>query len=161
MVLMVLGAKLVVAGGSRPRSTSRASSKDCLLGLIALGIVIVYRANRIINFAAADLGHAPATFAFLLYASLGWNIYIATGIGIAAAIVLGVVVEFLVHAPVLRSAALDRDGRDDRGRPSCSSCSGCCCRSGSEAPTSAATRRSSTSSSPSARRSSAAPTSWC
>ncbi|HUI47419.1 MAG TPA: ABC transporter permease [Acidimicrobiia bacterium] len=66
-----------------------------LLGLIALGFVIVYRANRIINFAAADLGAAPAGLAFLLWASVGWNIYLSIVIGVGSAIVLGVLVEFL------------------------------------------------------------------
>ncbi len=67
-----------------------------LVALVSLGIVIVYRANRIVNFAAADLGAAPASFALLLYASLGWSIYIALPLGFVGAIVLGVVVEFLV-----------------------------------------------------------------
>jgi branched-chain amino acid transport system permease protein len=66
-----------------------------LLGLITLGFVIVYRANRIVNFAAADLGAAPASLAFLLWASVGWNIYLSTVLGFASAIVLGVLVEFL------------------------------------------------------------------
>ncbi len=48
-----------------------------LVALIALGFVIVYRANRIVNFAAADLGGVPAAFALLLFVSLGWNIYLS------------------------------------------------------------------------------------
>jgi branched-chain amino acid transport system permease protein len=66
-----------------------------LMSLIAVGLVIVYRANRIINFAAADLGSAPATFGFLLFASFGWNLYLSTFIGIGSAVILGIVVEFL------------------------------------------------------------------
>jgi branched-chain amino acid transport system permease protein len=66
-----------------------------LMSLVSVGLVIVYRANRIINFAAADLGSAPATFAFLLYASYGWNLYLSTLIGLGGAILLGIVVEFL------------------------------------------------------------------
>ena len=42
-----------------------------IVGLIALAIVIVYRANRIINFAAADMGAGPATLAFLCFAAWG------------------------------------------------------------------------------------------
>jgi branched-chain amino acid transport system permease protein len=66
-----------------------------LIGLIGLGFVIVYRANRIVNFAAADLGGVPASFALLLFATWGWNIYLATTIGLASAILLGVIVEFV------------------------------------------------------------------
>ena len=36
------------------------------VALIALGIALVYRANRVINFAAGDLGQVPATLAVLL-----------------------------------------------------------------------------------------------
>jgi branched-chain amino acid transport system permease protein len=94
MVLMVVGTKL--AWREVPAAIYlQGVVEGLLIGLIALGIVIVYRANQIINFAAADMGSAPATFAFLLYGSLGWNIYIATGIGVVAAILLGVIVEFV------------------------------------------------------------------
>jgi branched-chain amino acid transport system permease protein len=65
-----------------------------LTALVALGFVIVYRANRIVNFAAADMGGAPAALAFLLFGSLGWNIYLAATLGLGAAVVLGVLVEF-------------------------------------------------------------------
>src|SRR4030088_731501 len=43
------------------------------VALIALGIALVYRANRVINFAAGDLGQLPASLAVLLVLSWGWN----------------------------------------------------------------------------------------
>ena len=49
------------------------------IALIALGIALVYRANRVINFAAADLGAAPGTLAVLLVLSLGWNYWLERG----------------------------------------------------------------------------------
>jgi branched-chain amino acid transport system permease protein len=66
-----------------------------LIALIALGFVLVHRANRIVNFAAADLGGVPASLAFLLFASVGWNIYLSAVVGLGAAVVLGILVEFL------------------------------------------------------------------
>jgi branched-chain amino acid transport system permease protein len=66
-----------------------------LVALIALGFVIVYRANRIVNFAAADLGGVPAAFALLLFVSLGWSIYLAAAIGFVSSILLGIIVEFV------------------------------------------------------------------
>ena len=42
-----------------------------LYALIALGIALVYRANRILNFAQGDLGFAPASLAVLLIVSSG------------------------------------------------------------------------------------------
>ncbi len=43
------------------------------IALIALGIALVYRSNRIINFAAADMGVAPITLVVMLVLGLGWN----------------------------------------------------------------------------------------
>jgi branched-chain amino acid transport system permease protein len=80
--------------------------RGLLIALIALAIVIVYRSNRIVNFAAADLGAVPATLAFLLYASLGWNVYLAAFTGLGAAVVLGVLVEFLFLRRFFRSPRL-------------------------------------------------------
>src|SRR4051812_26473928 len=37
-----------------------------LYGLIAIGVILIYRTNRIINFAAAAIGAVPAIFALLL-----------------------------------------------------------------------------------------------
>src|SRR3954451_23477487 len=42
-----------------------------LYGLIGMGIILVYRANRIINFAQAQLGAVPAVIALLLIAKRG------------------------------------------------------------------------------------------
>jgi branched-chain amino acid transport system permease protein len=66
------------------------------VALIALGIALVYRANRVINFAAGDLGQVPATLAVLLVVSLGWNYLLSAVLGLLAAIVLGVLVETLI-----------------------------------------------------------------
>ena len=76
------------------------------VALIALGIALVYRANRVINFAAGDLGQLPASLAVLLVLSLGWNYVLSAVIGLVAAIVLGVLVETLIirrfyHSPRL------------------------------------------------------------
>ena len=77
-----------------------------LTALVALGIAIVYRANRIVNFAAADIGETPAILALLLYSSQGWNIYLATATGIVASIVLGILVEFLFLRRFFRAPRL-------------------------------------------------------
>ena len=94
LALMVLGTKIFMS--DVPLAIYlQGVVEGLMLALIALGFVIVYRANRIINFSAADLGNAPATFAFLLFGSLGWNLYLSMFIGLASAVVLGVLVEFI------------------------------------------------------------------
>jgi branched-chain amino acid transport system permease protein len=66
-----------------------------LTALIAFGIALVYRANRIINFAQGDLGAVPATLAVLLIVGPGLPYALALPIGILAGVVLGAAVEFL------------------------------------------------------------------
>src|SRR3984957_6230085 len=77
-----------------------------LTALVALGIAIVYRANRIVNFAAADLGETPAILALLLYTSQHWNIYLATATGLLASVVLGILVEFVFLRRFFRAPRL-------------------------------------------------------
>ena len=77
-----------------------------LTSLLASGIVIVYRANRIVNFAQAEIGALPANLALLLIVARHWNYFLATGIGLAAAILLGVLVEFLFLRRFFRAPRL-------------------------------------------------------
>ncbi len=66
-----------------------------LTSLLAVGLVIVYRTNRILNFAQAEMGAVPGNLALLLIAARGWNYFLGAAAGLGAAIVLGVLVEFL------------------------------------------------------------------
>lgn len=76
------------------------------VALIALGIALVYRANRVINFSAGDLGQLPASLAVLLVLSWGWNYYVSAIIGLAAAILLGFLVETLIIRRFYKSPRL-------------------------------------------------------
>jgi branched-chain amino acid transport system permease protein len=64
-----------------------------LYGLIAMGLILVYRANRIINFAQAQLGSVPAVLALLLIARRGWPYLLAVPVMLIGAVVLGGVAE--------------------------------------------------------------------
>ena len=67
-----------------------------LTALISFGIALIYRANRAINFAQADLGSAPAALAVLLIVGPGLPYFVALPLGIAAAVALGAFVEFVI-----------------------------------------------------------------
>ena len=78
-----------------------------LSALLALGLAIVWRANRVINFAAGDLGAVPATLAVLLTVStvgLGW--WAGLGVGLVTAVALGAVVEIVIVRRFARSPRL-------------------------------------------------------
>jgi branched-subunit amino acid ABC-type transport system permease component len=74
-----------------------------LTALFAVGLALIYRANRVVNFAQGDLGAVPAILAILLLAKdapggapdwlTGLAYPVAVVIGLVAAIFLGFVVE--------------------------------------------------------------------
>jgi len=66
------------------------------IALIALGIALIYRANRIVNFAQGDLGALPATLGVMLVVAWGWSYWFGLVIGLAGSILLGVLVETLI-----------------------------------------------------------------
>ena len=67
-----------------------------LSALAALGLALIYRANRIINFAQTDLGSVPTSLGVYLIAFWGWNYWVSLGAGLLAALVVGALVELLV-----------------------------------------------------------------
>jgi branched-chain amino acid transport system permease protein len=67
-----------------------------LTALIALGMALTYRSNRIVDFAHADLGTAPVVLSFLLINSWGWSYLPSLAAGILSALLLGAVVELAV-----------------------------------------------------------------
>ena len=64
-----------------------------LYGLVAMGLILVYKANRIINFAQAQLGSVPAVVALLLVARHGMPYILAIPIVLGGALLLGGFVE--------------------------------------------------------------------
>ena len=67
-----------------------------LYGLIAIGLILVYRANRVVNFAQAGLGAVPAVVALLLITNHGWSYFAAVPVLLVGAVVLGAAVEILI-----------------------------------------------------------------
>src|SRR5437763_7328729 len=66
-----------------------------IFALTALGIVLIYRANRIINFAQGDLGAVGGLLGVLLIAGSHLPFFIAMGAGLIAAMLLGALAEIL------------------------------------------------------------------
>ncbi len=77
-----------------------------LNAMLAMGMALIYRANRVVNFAQADLGSVPTSLAAGLILFWDWPYLAGLGIGLIAALVLGAVVEMAIvrrfrHAPRL------------------------------------------------------------
>ena len=64
-----------------------------LTALLAVGLALIYRANRVVNFAQADLGSAPVALAVGLVVFWGWSYWLGLGIGLLGSLVLGAIVE--------------------------------------------------------------------
>lgn len=78
-----------------------------LLGSLgAVGLALVWRANRVVNFAQGDLGAFPATLAVLLITLAGvpWLVGLLAGLG--TAVVVGVLADLLVIRRFFRSPRL-------------------------------------------------------
>ena len=74
--------------------------------LIALGMALIYRSNRIVNFAQGDLGAAPAVLVFLLLSDWGWPYPLAVAVGALSAFALGGIVELAVIRRFFRAPRL-------------------------------------------------------
>lgn len=78
-----------------------------LLGaLVAVGMALVYRANRILNFTQVQLGLAPTTLAVSLVVYGGFNYFLATTIGLVAAVLLGSIIELAIIRRFFKSPRL-------------------------------------------------------
>src|SRR5581483_11419252 len=67
-----------------------------LYAMVAFGRTLVYRANRIINFAQAEIGAVPAVMAVLLIKVHHVPYLVAFVIAMGSAIVAGALIEFVV-----------------------------------------------------------------
>jgi branched-chain amino acid transport system permease protein len=66
-----------------------------IYALLAIGIVLVYRGNRIINFAQAQIGVIAAILAIEMNVTYGINFVLSCLIGIAAAVIIGAILSLL------------------------------------------------------------------
>ena len=77
-----------------------------LTSLVALGIVLIYRSNRVLNFAQGELGLLPTILSVMLIVESGFPYLVALLLGLLAAIILGISSEFLVIRRFTRSPRL-------------------------------------------------------
>ncbi len=67
--------------------------KGALAAMLAIGLALIYRANRVVNFAQADLGTVPTGFAASFVLFWGWPYFLGMGVGLVMALMLGAIVE--------------------------------------------------------------------
>ncbi|HEX6379647.1 MAG TPA: ABC transporter permease [Acidimicrobiia bacterium] len=75
-------------------------------GLLAIGLILIYRTNRIVNFAYGSLGSVAGLFGVQLYLKSGWNYFAAMGLAVGLGLILGGIVEFVVIRRFTKSSRL-------------------------------------------------------
>jgi branched-chain amino acid transport system permease protein len=89
---------------------SGAMLSGAILGLVgalgAVGLALIWRANRVVNFAQGDLGAFPATLTVLLITLSGLPWLVGMALGLVAAVVVGVLADVLVVRRFARSPRL-------------------------------------------------------
>ncbi len=70
-------------------------------GLLAIGVVLVYKGTRAFNFAQGEFGTVAAYVAYAMFANAHLPYAVAALIGIACAVATGLIVERLVVRPLL------------------------------------------------------------
>lgn len=66
-------------------------------GLLALGLILIYRTNRFINFAYGSMGSFAGVIAIGLHLEKGVNFFVALPIGVVIGILTGAVVDLIVR----------------------------------------------------------------
>src|SRR5687768_4215517 len=72
------------------------------IGLLAVGFVLVYKANRFLNLAHAQLGTLSALFLAKLVLDHGWSWWAAFGVAVLVGLTTGLLVERFLVAPLRR-----------------------------------------------------------
>ncbi len=74
--------------------------------LLAMGLILIYRTTRIVNFAYGAMGAMPGSLTVGLFVAKGWNYFAAIAIGVAVGIVTGAAIDVFVIRRFARSSRL-------------------------------------------------------
>ncbi|MEX0873651.1 MAG: ABC transporter permease [Actinomycetota bacterium] len=64
--------------------------------LLAMGLILIYRTTRIVNFAYGAMGAMPGALTVGLFLGQGWNYWLSMAIGIAVGVGVGALIDILV-----------------------------------------------------------------
>ena len=87
----------------------RSLETGAIYALAALGVIIVYRTNFMVNFAQGTMGMFGAYIVTTLYAKMGLSLPVCILLGIVSGALIGVVVDFLVIRRTKRVAGSGKE----------------------------------------------------
>ena len=74
--------------------------------LLAMGLILIYRTTRIVNFAYGAMGAMPGSISVALFMAKGWNYWLALLVGVAIGVATGAAVDVLVIRRFAKSSRL-------------------------------------------------------
>jgi ABC-type branched-subunit amino acid transport system permease subunit len=74
--------------------------------LLAMGLILIYRTTRIVNFAYGAMGAMPGAITVGLFVAHGWNYAVAIVVGVAVGVITGAAVELFVVRRFAKSSRL-------------------------------------------------------
>ncbi len=80
--------------------------RGLIYALLGIGITLVYRSSRVINFAHGEMGALPALLIPIFVLNLGWPYFVALGLALLASGVLGGAFEFAIVRPLRKASRL-------------------------------------------------------
>src|SRR5205085_12441826 len=75
--------------------------QGAVYGLLAVGLVLVYKGTRVFNFAQGEFGTVAAFITYILFQNLHVNYGLAVIVALVCAVLLGLIVERIVIRPLL------------------------------------------------------------
>jgi branched-chain amino acid transport system permease protein len=78
-----------------------------LIAMTACGIIVAYRAFKVINFAQAEIGGLASTVAVLTVTGAGFNYFAGVGLGLVAAALTGLAVDLAIMRRFARAPRLN------------------------------------------------------
>ncbi|MGH2740192.1 MAG: branched-chain amino acid ABC transporter permease [Actinomycetota bacterium] len=80
--------------------------QGAVYGLVAVGLVLVYKGTRVFNFAQGEFGTVAAFVAWALFANAGLPYGVAVLAALACSVALGLIVERLVVRPLFNASRI-------------------------------------------------------
>ncbi len=74
--------------------------------LLAMGLILIYRTTRIVNFAYGAMGSMPGALTIGLFVEKGWNYWLAITVGLIVGVGAGALLDILVIRRFARSSRL-------------------------------------------------------
>ena len=85
--------------------------------LLAMGLILIYRTTRIVNFAYGAMGAMPGSVTVGLFVAKGVNYWVAIAIGLAIGAASGALIDLLVDPPLRPLVAPGAHGGHHRAGP--------------------------------------------